>query len=318
MKWNWHLLIILVLIIGFVFLRPISTTNLISHPSPLASFDDAVKKIENFKEKESLEVNPVCKSRFYTHGKKTSKVIVFFHGYTNCPEQFDSLGKLFFEKGYNVFIPRYPFHGFANRLDTKHGQLKAEDFVAFVDQIIDMAKPLGNELTVSGISVGGVLTGFAVQNREEVDQAVLIAPDFSYYTYSFLRLPLTNYLLTIPNEFKWWSEKYKENPPGPPYGYPRYATRVIGESFRLGFAVSNASVVKKPYGKIIIVTSAYDHGVNNSITYNVAKDWKKNGAEVIIYEFAEDLKVEHDMIDPNQPTQKIDVVYPQILRLLED
>jgi len=48
------------------------------------------------------------RTELLTHGVRTPRVIVLFHGVTNCPAQFDSLGRLLYERGANVLIPRLP------------------------------------------------------------------------------------------------------------------------------------------------------------------------------------------------------------------
>jgi hypothetical protein len=35
------------------------------------------------------------------------------------------------------------------------------------------------------------------------------------------------------------------------------------------------------------------------------------------YEFSADLKLGHDLIDPGQPYQRVDVVYPKLMELID-
>src|ERR1019366_2135927 len=51
-------------------------------------------------------VNPLCRTRLYTHGHRTERALLLLHGFTNCPQQFDALGKRFHDDGWNVLIPR--------------------------------------------------------------------------------------------------------------------------------------------------------------------------------------------------------------------
>jgi len=67
---------------------------------------------------EGPNANPACRTRLYTHGHRTERALVLLHGFTNCPAQFDALGRQWFERGWNVLIPRYPRHGYSDRLIT--------------------------------------------------------------------------------------------------------------------------------------------------------------------------------------------------------
>jgi hypothetical protein len=45
------------------------------------------------------------------------------------------------------------------------------------------------------------------------------------------------------------------------------------------------------------------------------KLWQSRGASVNTYEFDASLKLDHDLIDPTQPHQQIDIVYPRLIEL---
>src|SRR4051812_43544673 len=61
-------------------------------------------------------INPVCYTRLLDHGQRTRRVVVCYHGYTNCPFQFQALAENFYAQGNNVFLPRLPYHGLADRM----------------------------------------------------------------------------------------------------------------------------------------------------------------------------------------------------------
>jgi hypothetical protein len=62
-------------------------------------------------------LNPVCHSQVLSHGRTMERAIIFMHGMTNCPQQYVELAPPFYERGYNVLIPRMPCNGLAD-LDT--------------------------------------------------------------------------------------------------------------------------------------------------------------------------------------------------------
>jgi hypothetical protein len=96
--------------------------NLISHAAPARDYAEAVARFEKLRLGEESGVNPLARSILLTHGVRTEKVIVFFHGYSSSPQQFRQLGERFYQLGYNVLVPLLPHHGMADRkLDTSPG-----------------------------------------------------------------------------------------------------------------------------------------------------------------------------------------------------
>jgi predicted alpha/beta-hydrolase family hydrolase len=87
---------------------------------------------------------------------------------------------------------------------------------------------------------------------------------------------------------------------------------------RLGYAVRYAATESRPLGgRAILVTVGGDPGVDNVAANQVADAWEKQGAPVARYEFPASLKMIHDLIDPNQPWQQTQIVYPKLMELVE-
>src|SRR6266853_1223196 len=122
----------------------------------------------SFQALDGPNVNPVCHTRLYVHGRRTKRSLVLLHGFTNCPQQFDALGKHFHELGWNVLIPRYPRHGYSDRLTTSIAQLRADMLMAVTNRAGEAGTGLGYRLTVAGLSLGGVLTAHLAQNSERI------------------------------------------------------------------------------------------------------------------------------------------------------
>src|SRR5262245_36966831 len=116
MSW-WIASLILLVLVLWVLFRPISMSGLESHPNPVANYDEATARVRSMQEEDNMDLaQDVCITKLYDHGMQTEHVIVLLHGFTTCPEQFNDLGKLYFDFGYNVLIPRLPYHGLSNRL----------------------------------------------------------------------------------------------------------------------------------------------------------------------------------------------------------
>ena len=309
---------VLVFIILFLCLYPIKIDSLVSHPRPSQSFKESLERIDVLMKADPKEVDPFGRTILMNHGKKMKRVIVFFHGFTKNPRQFEALGRQFYGLGYNVYIPRIPYHGFKNPVSANLGKLTAEDLAVMSDEAIDIAQGLGEHVTVAGISMGGVMTGWVAQSRHDVDRAVLIAPSFGPYKFpEYFLKPAINYLLMRPNYFIWWDLQKKESLKLPEATYYGFPSRAIGEVFRLGWCVKILGKESRPSTpSIFVITNANDQAVSKEEINAVISDWQKRDAQIQNYEFPKNFNVGHDLIDPQQPDQNISAVYPQILALI--
>ena len=318
-RWLGISIIGLVSLVGFILFKPLNTKNLSSNPQPTSSYSEAVQRIEALQARETGEINPVCRLKFMTHALKAERAIVFVHGFTNCPQQFQALGTIFYDLGYNVLIAPMPHHGLADLMTPDQARLRAEELAAYADEVVDIAQGLGDHVTLAGMSAGGVTTAWAAQHRSDIDQAVIICPGFGLYPIPTpLTAPATNLSLTLPNFFRWWDPELKADLAGPDHGYPRYSTRGLGEILRLGFATQAAARQSAPEAQsILVVTNANDTSVNNALTAEVVGHWRRHGAvNLRTYEFEADLQLGHDLIDPLQPDQRTDIVYPLLVDLI--
>ncbi len=155
-------------------LHPLSSTS----ARPARSYEEAVERAGAMQALDGAEVNPLSRTRLLSHGHRTERSIVFLHGLTNSPRQFEALGERFHALGYNVLLPRTPHHGLQNRLTDAPSTLSAEALAAHADEAVDIARGLGEAVTVVGLSLGGTMAGWVAQHRADVTQAVLIAPGF--------------------------------------------------------------------------------------------------------------------------------------------
>jgi len=181
---------------------------------PTSSYEEVLARIKAIQAGEDArgDLNPVCLTTLMTHGKRTEDVIVFLHGFTSCPNQFVELGRQFYERGYNVYIPRAPHHGLTDLMPGDLFNLTAEESIAFASQSADIAQGLGERVTVSGLSGGGTMTAWLAQNRVDVDIAMPLSP---FLGIKFIPAPLTrtftNAVLTLPNMWMWWDPIHKED-----------------------------------------------------------------------------------------------------------
>jgi carboxylesterase len=317
----WQVLLIVLGVIAlavlYLALVPPGYAGLASHPRPAASYAEAVQRVEAKLAGEATGHNPLCHTQLLTHGEKTPRAIAFIHGYTNCPLQFLSLGQKFYDLGYNVLILLMPHHGLEDRMTDEHQKLTAEELTAYVDEIVDIERGLGEQVTLVGLSGGAVVAAWAAQVRRDLDRAVVIAPAFA-----FKRIPraltvlVTNLALLAPDVLSWWDPIHKDAG-RIAHVYPRFSFHGLAQQLRLGFAtIALARRAAPGTRQILVITNAHDNSVNNAATADVVADWRAHVCDVRTYEFPAELGLEHDMVDPGQPYQKVAAVYPKLIELI--
>src|SRR5258708_29500341 len=256
-------LLLLLLVAAFFALRPSGLARIHSHPRPSAGYEESVRRVAALQAEERDGYHPDCVTQLLTHGARAERAVVLVHGYTSCPQQFVPLGRLFFERGDNVLVARMPHHGRADRLTDEEGGLRATELRAFADEVVGIAAGLGQHVTMSGLSGGGVPTAWAAQRRDGIDQAMLIAPAFGFKQVpAAVTVPLMNVVLLLPDAFTWWEPELQDKS-GQPYTYPRYSRHALAEILRLGFATLAHAGRHPPAARsIVVVTNANDDSVD--------------------------------------------------------
>ncbi|MEO8744281.1 MAG: alpha/beta fold hydrolase [Candidatus Dormibacter sp.] len=280
-------------------------------------YSEAIHIASGFKDLDGPNVNPACHTRLYTHGHRTERSLVLLHGFTSCPQQFDDIGRMFHAQGWNVLIPRYPRHGYSDRLNTSISELRAEHLVAMANRSADAAHGLGQHVTVAGVSLGGALAGHLGQTHEHIDRAVLIAPALGSKLIPgpvFMALGRVAYIL--PNFYVWWDPRLKEKLP-PTYGYPRYSTHAYGALLNVASGVTKAARTTRPKAReLVVVTNANEPGLENRFTYELIQAWRSHGANVTTHVFPRTYRLPHDLLDPANPDQNTEHVYPLVSKLI--
>jgi esterase/lipase len=302
---------------GLIWLSRRKSRGLDSQPDPAPDYDGALERLAGLHGHDDERVNPVCASRGLLHGRKTEKAIILIHGITNCPQQFAPLGEQFFERGYNVLLPRMPRHGYLDRMTDDLKNLRAEELCAFTDRIVDIGVGLGEQVIIAGLSAGGILAAWAAQHRSGLSKAVLIAPQVGIGSFGGpLQLLIGQLLTLLPNVP---TQRFYTFEDAAPYAYLGFSSRSLGETMRLAFATLYAALKNKPATKrVLIITNAADTAVSNSVARQFATIWQARGLQHLeLYEFERELKLHHDLIDPHNPIQRVDIVYPILLDLID-
>ena len=292
-------------------LRPLPLDDLISKPAPARSYEEAMERWSEVQEREARQpLHDGGRSIVLTHGHETERVFVLLHGLTNAPRQFRELGEKLFATGANVVIPRLAHHGLADRMTDAHASLTAQDLIRYAQNGVDLAQGLGKKVTVVGLSVSGISAAWLAQNRDDIDQVFLLAPLFEPAVVPDALTPaLTAALVRLPNQMLWWDPRVRENLPGPPYNYPRFATRPLGDALRLGLQTAQPGRSLR-VNRLGVILTENDLAVNNGRTRRLVEQWSAASpeTEIFLHEFPAAENIPHDFIDPLQPDARTDKV----------
>lgn len=316
------LLIVLAGTFSISSIWPLDTAPLTFDPArshPAASYEEAIAAFEQVKAREAqLDLHPRCHSTLLTHGQKVKRVVIFYHGLTNCPAQADVLGAQLFDLGYNVLIPRLPGHGMADPLTLALADMTAEQLVETTMESVDIAQGLGDEVVVTGLSAGGVMSAWASQYRADAGNTISVAPFFSPHVIpTWAAHSAASLLLALPNIMVWWNPLEPFPSQTMDYAYPRYATHALGQIMRLGQAIDESaqSTAPKAQGLAMLINDA-DLAVSNAFANRITEAWRAKGREVEVENLPADRRLPHDIIDPRQEEQDIAFVYPIFIDMI--
>jgi pimeloyl-ACP methyl ester carboxylesterase len=292
---------------------PVGTNDLVSHPSPAPSYDAAINRITLRQRHDDTVAAPGGESILLTQGHRVPLTVVLFHGLTNSPRQFDSLARMLYRDGANVYVPRLPLHAQRGGNARMLARLSAKMLCAAADSAIDVAAALGDTVVVAGLSLGGTVAAWVAQHRSDVHRVVVIAPLIAPARVPrLLQTPLRNLAIRLPDVA--WRQS---GSPDAPDREPGWSTRAVAQTALLGVAVRRGAADSVPAAhEIGIVLNMADHTVAPDPVLALADRWRAQGAAVTVVELPARLGLPHDVIDPRQRIRRPDVVYPLIISLI--
>lgn len=128
--------------------------------------------LQNTQTERKLYLRQNYQSILKTQPEPSAKgTVIMLHGYTAGPWQYQEAADQFFDKGFNVIVPRIPGHGFMEPDGTPSGEKMVhtwdeQQYETFVDEIYQEAKALGGAVHVIGLSGG---SGLALRMAEKYD-----------------------------------------------------------------------------------------------------------------------------------------------------
>lgn len=316
------LAILLVVVGGFllyVTIKPLGAETLAANPDPATSQADALARWAEVEARDGQEVDERCHSWSLLHDEPVETTVVLLHGYTNCPYMYRRLGADLHEIGWNVLAPRFPYHGYADKLTPDQGRFTAEDIVGTTDEAIDIAEGLGERVVVGGLSAGGAAAAWAAQNRPEVDHVVGLAPMVNLRPIpDWLAAPVVNAVTSVPDIQYWWDPGKKETIP-PDYGYPKLSSHAVAQLIRLGM-VTLEQARSEPHTAehVVLTTNPNDGAVKPETVEAIVEAWRESGASASVYEWPAQMNLGHNMVDDAVNTGKFDEIYPILMDLFTE
>lgn len=288
-------------------------------PKPCTTHAEAIGRFSAMAARDSERVNPVCTSKLLEHGDCADEAVVLLHGYTNCPAQWTPIAARLFARGSNVLVPRYPHHGYSDRLNRDLSRLKSSELIELTRESIDIAVGLGRTVTVVGFSAGGAMGALAAATRDEVGRVMLVAPIFSPWGLPHWASDgLTRLLRTWPDRYTWWDPRVKEGH-RPEYGYPRMSLHGLAALLEIGAdALSEKEARSTRIERAVLVLNRSDMAVNADAARRAAHAVLAPISDVYVeYEFPLSEKLSHDIITPEGSNEgRTETVADRLMELL--
>jgi carboxylesterase len=281
---------------------------------PAPSFSDAVAGIRAIIARDNADetLEKAALPRLYEHGGPVENALVVFHGFTNCPQQFDELARDFYARGCNVYVPLIPRHGKKDRLTRDLQYLTVDELQASAQESYQLTRGLGKRITALGLSLGGSMTMWLAQTQP-VDLAVPISPFLMPIGFPrVVGMPAMNALDALPDQYWWWDPRVKENCL-PVYAYPGFPTHALAQLVFLGGVIFSVAAQSKPlFRNMTLVTNKHESAVNNNVSRRLLDTWVSDDAtttEVVLSGLG---PPRHDIIDPTTFPQARTLVYPRL------
>jgi esterase/lipase len=234
--------------------------------------------------------NEFCRSQFLLHPVPTSKVCLFFHGFTATPSQFAPIGNALFKAGYNVLIPLMPGHGVAGNWSKENPPplpSQEEVYQRFAVQWLKWAGHLGDRVVIGGLSGGGALAAWlAIEHAQDVDRALIFAPYLSN-----ANKVIDLFTQIFDTYFEW------TGPEG--YGYKGFQVSNMRVFLSIGQQVLKLASQKQS-APMFIVSSESDKAVDNRDHRALFETALKRQPYCWYHRFDQVLDIPHTMMTKNE------------------
>ncbi|MDF5717137.1 MAG: alpha/beta fold hydrolase [Rhizonema sp. NSF051] len=258
-----------------------------------------------FEEAKNLETalpirNEACRPKFFLHSHPTSKVCLFFHGFTAGPYQFEPIGKILFEAGYNVLIPLQPGHGIAgdwNRDNPPPLPTEAEVYQQFALSWLKVALRLGEQVVIGGLSSGGTLAAWlGLERPQQIEKAILFAPYLSQSSIVDLLVEILSIYYEWPN---------KDNPGN--FGYSGFRMPALRLFLNMGKELLE-KVENHPAVPMFVISSDSDRTIDKKELQALFASLLKQQSKSWYHRFEQIFEIPHTMMTKAEGNQYTDLL----------
>lgn len=248
-----------------------------------------------------LLLDEACHSQFFLHPNPTSKVCLFFHGFTATPQQFVPIGKVFFKAGYNVLIPLLPGHGIAGNWGPENPPPLPENQQVYKDfgfEWLRLAQKMGEQVILGGLSGGSTLAAWlSLQRPQQIYRSLLFAP---YLSSSNKVVDLFVHIFNI--YFEW-----KTKPGLAHFGYDGFHMPALRVFLDMGSDI--LSLAKNSFAApMFIVSSESDHAVGNQEHEELFKSVLQQQPKSWYHRFNRVLDIPHTMMTTSEGNEHLDLL----------
>ena len=246
-------------------------------------------------------LDETCHSRFFLHPSPTSKVCLFFHGFTATPEQFVPIGEAFFKAGQNVLIPLLPGHGIAgdwNQSNPPPLPEKPQTYEKFGLHWLQLAREFGQSAILGGLSGGSTLAAWlALKRPEEIYRALVFAP---YLSGSNILVDAL--VRTFDIYFEW-----KTKPGVAHFGYDGFVMPALRLFLDMGEDILKLAE-KRQAAPMLIVSSESDAAVGSDEHHALFQSALKRQPKSWYHRFDKDLHIGHNMMTKAEGNEHLDLL----------
>ena len=299
-------LLTVVAAVAGVYLWPLDGDDLRPPAEPM-SFATATARIaaQAAQEKADPRIRPECRSVARVHPEPSAKAVLLLHGYLACPGRLAELATVYYEAGFNVYVPLAPRHGRTDEND--HRSLTARELTAYAGSAMDITAALGAEAGVVGTSAGGVLaTWLTVTRPAQVQRMLVIAP---FYRPGPDQLPS---VAVRPLTVLYGHRLLPDRTHSAGFSYA-----VLAQFLRLSAIVDTGT--KLPGLKsVAVVTSPGDRFIDRDRAVRLpATLARTNRVPARWYELPAHLNLGHEAVDPARLGPEKDLLYARYFTLYE-
>ncbi|MES1024470.1 alpha/beta fold hydrolase [Gloeocapsa sp. BRSZ] len=263
----------------------------------------AIVRETRAREKALPLMNDRCHSQFLLQAEPTSKVCLFFHGFTATPEQFLPIGEAFFQAGYNVVIPLLPGHGLAGNWDSDNPPPLPEEqqiYQKFGLYWLKQVQALGEQIVIGGLSGGSTLAAWlALERPELIHRALLFAP---YTSNSNLLVDLI--VKILPIYFQWRTEEGAIS-----YGYDGFVMPALRVFMDMGQDLLERVKNSIAAAPCFIISSESDRAVDDNENQELYESLVKLQPKCWYYSFDKVFDIPHNMMTKAEGNEYQDLVF---------